>query len=98
MVELALLIEMSMRPVKQRTFTRILKYLKIGVALFCIALISGWTIACMEESKRSSSNDGFNQKSALLYTANTWAGRCFLVLTCFLFLSIGIVIWRLKVK
>ena len=47
MIELALLLEISMSPGKQRTYERLIKFLRAIVAFISLFAITSWTIACI---------------------------------------------------
>ena len=96
MIELALLLEISMSPGKQRTYERLVKLLRAIVAFISLFAIVSWTIACI--LVRRPSNEQLEKTGHLLeVTAKVVADGC-LIVTVMLMLAISLVIWRLKVK
>ena len=96
MIELTLLLEISMKPTKQRSYERLIRCLRFIVAFICIGSIASYTIACIAVGRTG--NNQLEMKGNLIEVASKLIGRSFLVLTIMLFLSISLVIWRLKVK
>ena len=95
MIELTVLIEISMNPEKQERFKRLVMLLRLVVLVSSIVLIGGWLASGFKVIMDGNSMDA---RMALDSDANVYGGYSFLIFTIALFLSILLVIWRLKVK
>ena len=95
MIELTVLIEISMKPEKFEGFKRLITVLRVIVVVSSFVLIGGWLASAVRVMIDGNKMD---DRIALDNAANVYGGYSFLIITIALFLSIILVIWRLKVK
>ena len=71
---------------------------RIIVSVICIVILVGWNVFCINNLRSRKGNATIEAQIELIYDVGYYTGTGFLVLTPMLFLSIALVIWRLKVK